>query len=132
MRRTCLLLAAAIAACALSATASGATFAGSWTKKIAGGPAPLHGSWALHVGSGKFYVQKLPAAGHAVDGTVAVSGSTITFTDRSGPLACGGATKVGRYTRKAGPNGSFRLTAVKDACAGRKLLLTSGAWNQKK
>ena len=64
--------------------------------------------------------------------TVAVSGSTITFTDRSGPLACGGATKVGRYTRKAGPNGSFRLTAVKDACAGRKLLLTSGAWNQKK
>src|SRR6478609_6849568 len=114
MRRTCLLVAAVIAACALTASASAATLAGSWTKKITTGPEQLHGSWLLHVGGGKFYVQKLPVTGHAVDGTVTVSGSTITFTDRSGPLSCGGATKVGRYTRKAGPNGSFRLTAVKD------------------
>src|SRR5690349_2510690 len=100
MRRTSLLLAAAIAACALTAVASAATFAGSWTKKIASGPAPLHGSWVLHVAGGRFSVQKLPASGHAVDGTVTVSGATITFTDRSGPLSCGGATKVGKYTRK--------------------------------
>ncbi len=113
-------------------TAPAATFGGSWTKTVTSGPNQLHGKWGLHVGGGRFYVVKLPLTGHAVDGTVLAAGSKLTFTDRSGPLACSGSQKTGTYTHTVASNGSLHLTAIKDTCAGRKLLLSGSAWSPKK
>jgi hypothetical protein len=55
-----------------------------------------------------------------------VSGTTMTFGGaETGPLACG---KV-RGSYKLGKRGSgLGFTAVKDACAGRKLFLTLHPW----
>jgi hypothetical protein len=128
MRRLALLLVAAlISLAAVVSTAAAAGFSGAWTKTISSGPTVLKGRWTLQAAGGKFWIQKGSGATHLVDGTVAVSGSTLTFTDKKGPLACKGASAVGKY-RKTTTSSGFKLTAVHDTCAGRKLLLTSGAW----
>jgi hypothetical protein len=128
MRRLSLLvLATALAAAALASTAAAATFAGAWSKTIASGPAQLKGRWLLQAAGGKVWIQHGTSATHLVNGTVKLSGSTLTFTDKSGALACKGASAVGTYKKTATATG-FKLTAVHDTCAGRKLLLTTGPW----
>jgi hypothetical protein len=128
MRRLSLLvLVTALAATAVVSTAAAAGFSGAWTKTISSGPTVLKGRWTLQAAGGKFWIQKGARTTHLVDGAVAVSGSTLAFTDRKGPLACKGASAVGKY-RKTTTSSGFKLTAVHDTCPGRKLLLTSGAW----
>ncbi len=122
-----LLLAAALAAAALASTAAAAGFAGAWSKNITAGPAQLKGHWLLQAANGKFWIQHGSSTTHLVDGTVTVSGTTLTFTDKKGPLSCKGASAAARY-KKVTTSTGFKLTLVHDTCAGRKLLLTSGPW----
>jgi hypothetical protein len=122
-----LLLAALVAVTALVTTAAAAAFTGAWTKTVTTGPAQLKGRWTLQAAGGKFWITKGLSSTHLVNGTVTQSGTTVTFTDRSGPLSCKGSTAVGTYKRAAA-SGGIRLTALHDTCAGRKLIMTTGTW----
>jgi hypothetical protein len=122
-----LLLAAVLAVTALVTAAEAASFTGAWTKTVTSGPTVLKGRWTLQAAGGKFWIQKGLASTHLVNGSVTQSGTTVRFTDKSGALACKGASAVGTYRRSAA-SGGIKLTAIKDTCAGRKLLLTSGTW----
>jgi hypothetical protein len=122
-----LVLAAAVALASLATTAAAASFSGAWTKTVTSGPTQLKGRWVLQAAGGKFWITKGLSSTHLVNGTVTQSGSTVTFTDKSGPLSCKGASAVGRYTRSAA-SGGIKLAAVHDTCAGRKLIMTTGPW----
>jgi hypothetical protein len=94
---------------------------GVYTTKIAGAtPADLNGTWRIAINSPGFSVSKNGAA--ASVGTVQIVGNKVTFRDRTGPLACRGATSAGTYSwRLAGKRLTFKR--VKDTCQGRPLVL---------
>jgi hypothetical protein len=100
---------------------------GTLRTQITSGPAALHGTWWLTFdAAGKHYsIAKGPARTRVVHGVASQpSTHTVTFTDQGGPYACRGAQASGRYSwRAAGMRIVF--TAVKDGCAGRRLILTS-------
>src|SRR6476661_4074208 len=100
MRRlSLLLLAALISLAAVVSTAAAAGFSGAWSKTVTSGPTVLKGHWTLHGANGTFWIQKGAGAAHLVDGSVAASGTSLTFTDKKGPRACTGASAVGKYRK---------------------------------
>src|SRR5215813_6377815 len=127
MPRRPLVAALVLASLAGPVAAAHAAFAGNWYITIAKGPAPLHGRWLLEIpGNGTFWVQNVKGKAHQVDGKLAIKGSVMTFTDRAGPLACRGASAVGRYSFRTYAPHHLRLTVLHDTCAGRRALLTAG------
>lgn len=79
---------------------------------------PGHGTFAVRQGNPK-------PSKTVVRGSLKVSGSTMTFTDRSGQLACRGSSTVGTYRFKALARGSkIQLTPIHELCAGRRTVLT--------
>jgi hypothetical protein len=90
-----------------------------------GGSGLLSGTWTIRFDHGARYTITLNGT-RAVAGRFAVSGNRVTLSDRTGPLACTGAVRDGRYTfAKAGRR--LTLTAVRDACAGRRAVLSGRA-----
>jgi uncharacterized lipoprotein YehR (DUF1307 family) len=65
----------------------------------------------------------------AVEGTYKVTGDEIEVTDESGPLACGGEEKTGRYKWKL-EGKVLTLTKVQDGCTGRANALTAQSWTR--
>ena len=94
-------------------------------------------TWTKTVGASHWYVDlntvkhsfALRQAGPTpmkplVRGTLTVSGSTMTFTDHAGPLACHGASATGRYRYVLHAKTlQLRLTSIHDACKGRHSIL---------
>ena len=115
---SCGCLAAGLAAAALG----GAPLAGTWSTTIAGAPsAQFDGVWKLRIsGTGAYVISK--GRLRLVTGTATFRGATVTFHDRGGPASCIGAQAVGTY-RWALSGRSVRFTAVKEPCAGRRLVL---------
>lgn len=93
-----------------------------YVARIAGAkPAVLNGTWRLSLTTYTFTVNKGVTA--AVSGRVRIVGNRITFHDLGGPFACRGAQATGVYSwRVVGKR--LSLTAVREACAGRKTILT--------
>src|SRR5262245_18840301 len=119
MPRGLLVAALVVASFAGQAAAAQAAVAGNWYITITNAPAPLHGRWLLGIpGNGTFWVQNTKGKTHQVDGKLAIKGSTMTFTDRAGPLACRGASAVGRYSFRTYAPHHLRLTVLHDTCAG--------------
>ena len=64
-----------------------------------------------------------------VEGTYKVTGDLLEVTDESGPMACGGEQKTGKYKWKLeGRNLTFKK--VEDECEGRANAMTGQAWVQ--
>jgi hypothetical protein len=100
---------------------------GTLRTQITSGPAALHGAWWLTFdASGKHYwIAKGTSRTRVVHGAASQpSTHTVTFTDQGGPYACRGAQATGRYTWRA-TGTRIVFTAVRDGCAGRRLILTS-------
>lgn len=115
MRQRVPLAVAVLAALALPSLAfAGATLTGKYTTRIAA-PAEFKGSWSLTFAKGGSYT--VANAGHIViRGKYSTSGSKITFSHETGPLAC---AKTGTYTwRRSGT--TLRFARRNDAaCTGR-------------
>jgi hypothetical protein len=116
------LAAAAVLAASALAARTAAIAPHVYSTKIAGAtPAVLNGTWRLTVRKTTYAVTK--GGSLAVSGSSRITGNRISFHDLAGPFACRGAQATGVYTwRIAGK--SLTLTAVKEPCAGRKLVLT--------
>ena len=121
-----LLLAAGSAAllATVSAAAAGAPLHGTFKTVIANAPsAQLDGNWQISL---------LPTGRYAIErnGTVLIRGrdtetaAMIAFGHETGPAACTGAVSAASYhwTLRAG---LLHLTAARDGCVGRHLVLTT-------
>ena len=84
-------------------------------------PAHFFGTWRLTVRPSTFRVTKDGQV--TVSGSVKIAGTRITFHDLTGPLACTGAQATGTYAWRI-TGARLKLSAVKDPCAGRKIILT--------
>ena len=84
--------------------------------------------WSIrYADNSKVTVTKDGAA--LVEGTYKVTGDLLEVTDESGPMACGGEQKTGKYKWKLeGKNLTF--TKVEDECEGRANAMTAQAWVQ--
>lgn len=96
----------------------------------------VKGTYALTVGGDKFSIKyedkKVTVSRNGetvVEGAYKVTGDVIEVTDESGPMACGGDFKTGKYKWKLdGKKLSF--TKIEDGCEGRAGALTAQAWTQ--
>ena len=113
---------AAFAACALAAAIPTAFANRPWTKTVG------TSLWYIDLNTVK-HSFALRRAGPTpmkplVRGTLTVSGSTMTFTDHAGPLACRGASATGRYRYVLHAKAlKLRLATLHDACKGRHSIL---------
>jgi hypothetical protein len=119
------LVAVAVLALAVAAPAGAAGFPrATFTATLSGkSPRFLNGAWRLTFLASGRYTTEHPLNEVGARGRIVVSGSTVTFKGESGPLACPPGT-AGRY-RWSYSGGRLRLTAVTDACGGRKIVLTA-------
>jgi len=120
------LLLAALAAAVLvpvADAAAAATLAGTYRTTVTGS-GPLNGAWTITFDRGGYAITFKGA--RAVAGRYTLAGSRAVLTDRSGPLACTGAGRTGTYT-VARSGRRLTLTAVRDACVGRKAVLSGRA-----
>ncbi len=83
---------------------------GTWTIDLGGKSGPLDLTWNGRSNGG---------------GTYSISGSTITLTPKKG----GSCKSKAKYTLKQSGN-KVTFTAIKDACAVRKDVLTFGPWTK--
>jgi hypothetical protein len=117
---------AVVAAC-LAAGASAASVGlapGTYVTKVSGAtPALLNGTWRLTVTKKRYTVTRNRQP--AIAGSVAISSKRVSFHDLSGPFRCQGSQAVGTYAWRLRGK-SLTLTAVQDACSGRKAILTHG------
>jgi hypothetical protein len=100
---------------------------GTLRTQITSGPTALHGTWWLTFDTSgtHYWIAKGSAKTRVVHGAASQpSAHTVTFTDQGGPYACRGAQAIGRYSWRASGT-RIVFTAVKDGCAGRRLILTS-------
>jgi hypothetical protein len=129
MRSRTVLVAAAVLVlgAATLAQARPQRLGGTLRTQITSGPAALHGTWwlAFDANGTHYWIGKGPAKTRVVHGAASQpSTHIVTFTDEGGPYACRGAQASGRYSwRAAGTSIVFK--ALKDGCAGRRLILTS-------
>ena len=116
------LLLAALAAAVLVpvANAAAATLVGTYRTTVTGS-GPLNGAWTITFDRGGYAITFKGA--RAVAGRYTLAGPRAVLTDRSGPLACTGAGRTGTYT-VARSGRRLTLTAVRDACVGRKAVLS--------
>ena len=116
--------AATLVAAAAATAAVAGPLQGTFQTVIANAPTKqLDGTWRLTLQPGGGYTTKrngvVLARGHETQ-----TATTITFVDESGPLACSPAQATGTY-RWSLKGGLLRLTPVREACAGRRLVLTT-------
>jgi hypothetical protein len=83
----------------------------------------LNGTWRLAFVGRHFSIKRNGKA--AVAGLTTISAKRVTFRDMSGPYRCTGSQAVGTY-RWSRSGKSLTLTVVRDACSGRKAILTNG------
>lgn len=104
-----------------------ATLPGTYETRLSGMPIPaLNGAWTLRLAGGGAYRIAHEGA-PVVRGRWTVGGTTVTFADTGGPMACRGAVATGTYRWSffASDGTTYlRLRAVHDACAGRRSVLT--------
>ena len=108
----------------MSAFAAGGISPGVYVTKITGAtPAALNSTWRLVLKGKRFTITRNGKP--AVAGQVVISGSKISFHDLSGRYRCTGAQAIGSYRwYLRGSSLTFRV--VRDACSGRKAILTNG------
>lgn len=96
-------------------------------RDLLGGPA-LVGRWEIAFKADGTYVLGRQDVGAVASGRYGVDGDLVTLTDEAGLLACGvgidGRAAVGVYGWEM-TGERLGLAAVQDACAGRRLLLTT-------
>lgn len=66
-----------------------------------------------------------------VEAAYAVTGDRLTFTDKSGPMACAKNQATGTYRWKFADD-TLTLTKIDDACDGRAGDLTAHPWKRAK
>jgi hypothetical protein len=106
------------------ATASSSALSGTYRATIAGKPAALNGKWQIRFRPRG--IVHLVRNGHlvVVGKATRVGTRRMRFSDRSGSYACTAAEGNGVYRyRVAG--GRLTFTVVADKCVGRKLVLTT-------
>jgi hypothetical protein len=119
-----LVLAALVAGLAAASAAASVGLPGTYVTKVAGAaPSALNGTWRLAVAPKRFAITKNGRP--AVAGTVALSSKRVTFHDRAGLYRCRPSQAVGTYAWSLRGK-SLTLRVVKDACSGRKAILTNG------
>jgi hypothetical protein len=128
MGRSVLVLALALAALAALAASpalgAGGLSPGVYVTKVTGAtPLTLNGTWRLAFVGSHFSIKRNGKA--AVAGLATISGKRVTFRDMSGPYRCTGSQAVGTY-RWSRSGKSLTLTVIRDACSGRKAILTNG------
>jgi hypothetical protein len=98
---------------------------------IKGSAAQLNGTWLISFApNGAYAVVKEPNTTTAlIGGSSSTSGGTVTMTDKAGPAACTGKTATARY-RWSLSGRTLRLTKVKDACAGRSVILGTSSFTK--
>jgi len=95
-----------------------------YTTRITGAtPAALNGTWRLSVGPASYAITKNGRL--AVGGTATYAGHHVTLHDLTGSYRCRGSQAVGTYAWSVLGN-KLTLRVVKDACSGRKAILTNG------
>jgi hypothetical protein len=82
--------------------------------------------WSLNFGENN-KVSVLRNGEVAVEGTYKVNGDELSLSDETGPMACGGEQKIGKYKWKL-EDKKLTLTKVQDLCEGRSGALTSQVW----
>ena len=85
-------------------------------------PTELAGDWRIVFEQGGTY-RVLRNGGVVVLGEYRTVGDTLRLVDKSGEMACTDAAQA-TYVWKAEADGSLRLVAVEDACAGRQRITT--------
>jgi hypothetical protein len=112
----------AVPALALAA-AQKSPIAGTYSVTIIGKGSGIDGKWTISIApTGRYGIytrgQKL------ITGSTKTIGKRVTFADQGGPKACPGAQAVGVYTWKLA-SGLLTLKPLSDACAGRRIVLSS-------
>jgi hypothetical protein len=111
----------------VGATAAAArSIVGSYRTTISGSAIPaLNGSWTVTFKrSGTYVIAKGGAV--VLLGRDRVSGNSISLGHERGPMACSGVEASALY-RWALSGRKLTMTAIKDRCTGRRLVLTSKA-----
>lgn len=122
MRKALVLVVIVAGLAATAAAASTGPAPGVYVTKVTGAtPALLNGTWRLTLSKTRFAITRNGQP--AIAGSVAITPKKITFHDLSGPFRCIGSQAVGTYGWRL-KGKSLKLTAVKDACGGRKAVLT--------
>jgi hypothetical protein len=124
MLRRLLATAAFLLVASATATAAGSPLQGTFKTVISNAfTSQLDGTWQ---------VQLLPAGRYTIErnGVVMIRGrdsetaTTISFGHETGPAACTGAGAGATY-RWSLRNGVLRLTALRESCLGRHVVLTT-------
>src|SRR3954453_9676641 len=123
MRKFVVLVVAAAGLAAAAVASAGLAPATYMTKVTGATPAVLNGTWRLTVTKKRFTITRNRQP--ALAGSVAISAKRVTFHDLTGPFRCTGSQAVGTYAWRLRGK-SLTLTVVKDACSGRKAILTNG------
>ena len=120
--------AAVLFAVLLAGTALAAGLEGTYTTTLRGAsPAFLNGGWKIKFSAGGGYTLR-HAGMITARGVWSVSGSKLTITDKSGPIACTLKTDRGPATyRWKLSAGRLTLRAIHDRCGGRETVLTAHA-----
>jgi hypothetical protein len=120
----CALLVAGLPAAASSST----PFGGLFQTTIKGKSAQLNGKWLLSFApNGAYAVAKEPSTHLLIGGSATISGHTLVFVDKTGPLHCTGTQARASYTWSLSGT-TLRLAAVKETCSGRAAVLGSAAF----
>lgn len=129
MRRWLVLLVCFSLVACVGAGAAASPLKGVFEAKIKSSNAQLKGTWLISfAGTGAYAVAKEPSSTLLIGGSSSVSGHTLTMTDQTGPLACKGGQARATYSWSLSGK-KLTLKAVKDACAGRSLIL-AGAFTK--
>ena len=125
MKRTMLVLVLTLAGLAsVPAYAAGGLSPGVYVTKITGAtPTALNGSWRLALKGKRFTITRNGKP--AVAGQATITGSKISFHDLSGRYRCTGTQAIGSYRWYLRAS-SLTLRVIRDACSGRKAILTNG------
>ncbi|HEY4349348.1 MAG TPA: hypothetical protein VGM80_17360 [Gaiellaceae bacterium] len=129
MRRWLSLLVCLSALVVASGAAAGRSpLTGIYQAKIKGSAPQLNGTWLINIiANGTYAVAKEPDTNTLlIGGTSAISGKTIVFTDKAGPLAC---KVTGKYSWSL-VGKKLKLTKVKDTCSGRVAVLSSAPYTK--
>jgi hypothetical protein len=107
-----------------AAAAAGRPLHGTFTTGIKNAPAgQLDGAWQIDLlANGRYTIQRNGAV--LIRGRDTETATTISFGHETGPAACTGAVGAATY-RWSLRAGLLRLTAVREGCLGRHVVLTT-------
>ena len=110
-----------------TAVAAPTPVAGVYQATIKGKASLLNGTWLISFApSGAYTVAKEPATRLPLIGGVSkVSHQSLSFDDKTGPLACTGAQAKAVYSWSRSGS-KLILKPVHETCAGREAILASG------